>query len=70
MERNFRLCQSNVCLKEGEKALSKHRGTAKHRKAHMAKAAMGNIIGIMLGGKSKIFLGPCHCDCIFRGERH
>ena len=38
-----KLCRSNVCLKEGEKALSKHSGTAKHCKAHAAQAAMGNI---------------------------
>ena len=38
-----RLCHSNVCLKGGEKALSKHSGTAKHSKSHATQAAMGNF---------------------------
>ena len=51
-----RLCHSNVCLKEGEKALSKHNATTKHREAQAAQAATGNIVGILLGKKSRIFV--------------
>ena len=38
-----RLCKSNVCIKEGEKALAKHSSSAKHHKAKGAQAGTGNI---------------------------
>ena len=45
-----------LCIYNLKKRFQKHSGTAKHRKAHTAKAAMGNIIDIMLGEKSRIFV--------------
>ena len=36
-----RLCKSNVCNKEGEKALAKHSSSAKHHKAKGAQAGTG-----------------------------
>ncbi|KAK2174862.1 hypothetical protein NP493_770g00010 [Ridgeia piscesae] len=38
-----RPCKSNVCIKEGEKALAKHSSSAKHHKAKGAQAGTGNI---------------------------
>ncbi|KAK2186305.1 hypothetical protein NP493_206g01019 [Ridgeia piscesae] len=38
-----RLCKSNVCIKEGEKALAKHSSSAKHHKAKGAQAGTGNM---------------------------
>jgi hypothetical protein len=38
-----RLCKSNVCIKEGEKALAKHSSSAKHHKAKGAQDGTGNI---------------------------
>ena len=35
--------KSNVCIKEGEKALAKHSSSAKHHKAKGAQAGTGNI---------------------------
>ena len=39
-----RLCKSNVCIKEREKALAKHSSSAKHHKAKGAQAGNGNIL--------------------------
>ena len=48
-----RLCKTNICIKEGEKALSKHSATAKHRKARVAKAGSGNLLHVFAAQDAK-----------------
>ena len=48
-----RLCKTNICIKEGEKALSKHSATAKHRKARAAEAGSGNLLHVFAAQDAK-----------------
>lgn len=48
-----RFCKSNVCLKEGEKALSKHSATGKHQKAKTTAGCRGSIVHAFAAAAAK-----------------
>ena len=48
-----RLCKTNICINEGEKAWSKHSATAKHHKALAAQAGSGNLFHVFAAHDAK-----------------
>ena len=48
-----RLCKTNICIKEGEKALSKHSAAVKHRKARASEGGSRNLFHVFAAQDAK-----------------